>query len=228
MRVHRFVPGVRGISGIFALVDEAGEIGNYIFRYALGDERLGDVLLGLLGHVHGKLVPDEAKQGTVEFFVEGCVEVFLQEFACLGELFEGQLGSLAVTCAGNVGPAGCNLTEAKPETKRCKYHQNCDYDICNRVDEELPWTAQCRFCADVPDVLVQILYALALNNEGVSAVLYRACSLGLRPLHRNVERIGLGGLVPAGLDVVVGILDRCDGEVSVAPWDERVLEGLAA
>ena len=118
MGIHGLMAGIRGVTGKLTGIDKADEFVGGPGRDSAGSESGGDILLRLVGHIHAEFVAHEAKQGTVQLFVEGRIKVLFQKLAGLGKTLEGHLGGLAVAASTDIGPHCSHFPETHPERNR--------------------------------------------------------------------------------------------------------------
>ena len=117
MFVHGLVTGVGCVTGLFAGIQERGEIGGNGLRNPAGHQRSLDIILGKVCHIHGQLVSHKAQERAVQLLVEGRVQVLLEEILGLCQPLQCLACGLAATGAHDIGPPGGRLPEAQPEAQ---------------------------------------------------------------------------------------------------------------
>ena len=116
MGVHGVVSGVGGVAGKLAGIQEFGEVLGHALRYATGNEGGRNILFVLVCHIHGQLVSHKANEGAVQLFIEGRIQVLVQEVLGLGQALQGLTRGAAVAGSGDIGPSGGYLSEGQPDT----------------------------------------------------------------------------------------------------------------
>ena len=188
-------------------------------------QSLGDTVTGQVCKRDIELVGDKAQKCLVEFLVECCVEVLLEEGLSKLETTEGHLCCLAVLCTHNISLSCGDLSEREPayngnhEKKNHKYPEDCRSYKEHSLHLELR-----RLDIDESDVASEILHILlhrrADNDSGVVHFL----STGHIKFYRSCLKSDVLFLV----DVIIRVLYRFYNKVTVAARNERELIVLAA
>ena len=228
MGVHRLVAGIRRVAGVFTGIQEVREGLHRLLRNTAGGQGFGDVLLALVGHVHGQFVRNEADEGPVKFLIEGRIEILVQEITSQFEPLERLAGRLAVSVADDIGPACGQFPEGQPYGGRGKQQQAHEDPVGGFAHEEALVLRQGGLGLDETDVLAQVLHPLAVHRQGTGT--FRRClgSAAGAPLHGQMQRIRRSGRITAVLHVEIGEAYRCERELARAARNEGVLEGLGS
>ena len=168
MGVHGIVAGIGGVAGLLAGGQKVHKSCSSLFRHTAGHQRRLDVLLVLVGHVHGELVAHIADERAVQLLIEGRVEVLLEEFLGRGQALERHAGGLAVAGSGHIGPTGGGFPQAQPAAASGKKQCQEAQPPAGRIHQEALVAVQVGFGADEADVLSQVFHALAVHGEGGS------------------------------------------------------------
>ena len=219
--------GRRCVARELAVVDYRIQFGYEFLRHPCGPQTFGYIVLGEHRHREVQFVAHEAEHGLVEFLIEGGIHIRLEIGLGRAQTLERLLGGLARPGSGHVRAAGSQLAQQEIKEHRQQEEGKGHYGECRRSDEEISPGLQLRpFHGNETYVLPETLHALLGHGRGSPGLALGHAFLSAG--HLQFYRITASGNVTAGIDVVIGILDGRDGEVTVASRNEREFVGLAA
>ena len=161
----------------------------------------------------------------MEFLVECCVEVLIEEGLSKLETTQGHLCCLAVLCTYNVGLSCSYLSEREPAYKGYHKKQNYKYPEDCRTHKEHPLHLELRrLDIDESDVVSEILHILLHRRADNDSGIVHFLSTGHIKFYRSCLKSDVLFLV----DVIIRVLYRFYNKVSVAARNERKLVVLAS
>ena len=227
MRPHGIVAAVRRITGELTSVKKIGKIPcKFLADTTFGQSR-GDVVLADFRHVHVQFVGNKSDESLVKLLIESRVEILVKIAASLRETFLSHLRGAPVLCSGDISPQGSHLSERKEDSQRTQNQDRQEDPEQHGTHKERPRGGQARFAGEYETYVVcKTLHILTLDTRIHRHGRRRISALTLS--HLDVHRLSPECHVLAGVYIVVGIFHRLDREITVASWDERILERLAA
>ena len=227
MPVHTAGLCGRSIARVFAGIQQIRELTGQIGRYAVALELGGDVVPAQVFHLHAELIRDKAQQGTMQLFVESCLQVLVQEFLGKFKPLHRHLGRTPVPGCCHIRAEPGIAAHCRPEGHGTGEQQGQQHPVHRTRHEEPGSIAPGRLGGpDETDIFAQVADVLAFDRwQGLSD---RRGAGTTAAGDLDLQRFAGQGHITPGADIVVGIFYRRNGEVTVAARNERIFESLAA